>query len=132
MNTSLSAFDLLPFEARLLRPITNCVTVVPNIVVLSRVISVVNVNNVVEVSVTLLVADAVRLNENVVDVLKVSVVLFVFENNRTVEVVVEDKNVSVLEVSVVVMEVVPSRETDIFVDVNVVVSFNVHALVVHR
>ena len=109
-----------------------CVTVSANCVVLSRVTSTVNVVSVVETSVTLLVADEVKLNEIVVDVLKVSVVLFVFEKIRTVKVVVEDKNVSVLEVSVVVMEVVPSRETDTFVDVYVHVSLNVHVGVVHR
>ena len=127
-------YSFLPFEARLLRlpPKFVTVTVAPNCVVLSRVTSTVNVVSVVETSVTLLVADEVKLNEIVVDVLKVSVVLFVFEKIRTVEVVVEDKNVSVLEVSVVVMEVVPSRETDTFVDVNVDVSLNVHVGVVHR
>ena len=100
--------------------------------VLSLVTSLVNVLNIVETSVTLALAVVVKLNESVVDVLKVSVVLLDFEKIRTVEVVVEDKNVSVLEVSVVVMEVVPSRETDTFVDVNVDVSLNVHVGVVHR
>ena len=108
------------------------VTVAPNSVVLSLVTGTVNVLNVVETSVTLALAVVVKLNESVVDVLKVSVVLLVLEKIRTVEVVVEDKNVSVLEVSVVVMEVVPSRETDTFVDVNVDVSLNVHVGVVHR
>ena len=108
------------------------VTVAPNSVVLSLVTSTVNVLNVVVTSVTLLVADKMVLNDNVVEVLKVSVVLLVLENNRTVEVVVEDENVSVLEVCVVVMEVVLKRETVVFVDVDVDVSFNVHVDVVHR
>ena len=109
-----------------------CVTVSANSVVLSRVTGTVNILNLVETSITLVLAVVVKLNKSVVDVLKVSVELFVFEKIRTVEVVVEDKNVSVLEVSVVVMEVVPSRETDTFVDVNVDVSLNVHVGVVHR
>ena len=123
----------LPIEALLLRlpPKTVRVTVEANSVI-KEVTGTVNVLNVVVTSVTLLVADEVKLNASVVDVLKVSVVLFVFEKIRTVEVVVEDKNVSVLEVSVVVMEVVPSRETDTFVDVYVDVSLNVHVGVVHR
>ena len=123
----------LPIEALLLRlpPKTVRVTVEANSVI-KEVTGTVNVLNVVETSVTLALAVVVKLNESVVDVLKVSVVLFVFEKIRTVEVVVEDKNVSVLEVSVVVMEVVPSRETDTFVDVNVDVSLNVHVGVVHR
>ena len=118
--------------ARLLRPITNLVTVAPNDVVLSLVTSFVNVKEIVVLSVTLLVADEVKLNESVVDVLKVSVVLLVLENNRTVEVVVDDENVSVLEVFFVVIEVVLKRETVVFVDVDVDVSFNVHVDVVHR
>ena len=123
----------LPFEALLLRlpPKTVRVTVEANSVI-KEVTGTVNVLNVVETSVTLALAVVVKLNESVVDVLKVSVVLLVLEKIRTVEVVVEDKNVSVLEVSVVVMEVVPSREADTFVDVNVDVSLNVHVGVVHR
>ena len=123
----------LPFEALLLRlpPKTVRVTVEANSVI-KEVTGTVNVLNVVETSVTLALAVVVKLNESVVDFLKVSVVLLVLEKIWTVEVVVEDKNVNVLEVSVVVMEVVPSRETDTFVDVNVDVSLNVHVGVVHR
>ena len=118
--------------ARLLRPITNLVTVAPNDVVLSLVTSFVNVKEIVVLSVTLLVADEVKLNESVVDVLKVSVVLLVLDKMRTVEVVVEDENVIVLEVAVVVKEVVLNRETAVFVNVAVDVSFNVHVDIVHR
>jgi hypothetical protein len=101
------------------------------VVILSVTVTVYVLNNVVT-SVTLLLAVEVRLKESVSDVLKVSVVLLVFENNRTVEVVVDDENVSVLEDFFVVMEVVLKRETVVFVDVDVDVSFNVHVDVVQR
>jgi hypothetical protein len=100
--------------------------------VFSAVTGTVNVLNIVVTSVTLLLAVEVRLNESVSDVLKVSVVLFVFENNRTVEVVVEDDNVTAFKDLLVEMEVVVNRDTVVLVDVDVDVSLNVHVDVVHR